>query len=49
MTRQEPKPTDRCAVCGKDRKPQGHYKAEAAHDPYCSAKCCREWHGLAAV
>jgi hypothetical protein len=30
----------RCAVCNKERPPI----AKQCGDPFCSAKCCREWH-----
>ena len=37
----------RC-VCGKPRKmPKGAmYAKAAARDPFCSATCCRRYHGL---
>lgn len=32
-------------VCATDGKPIPHLAAEAG-DPFCSAQCCRNWHGV---
>lgn len=35
-------PDDACAACGKPR----NAAARRHSDPFCSAACCRAWHGV---
>ena len=46
----------RCVQCGGERRgpsPRAHKQyVDAGHyelDPFCSAGCCREWHGVRAT
>ena len=41
------RPDGTCVMCGKPRRiDQARvYRQHAERDPFCSAKCCREWYG----
>lgn len=56
MNDPSPRTDGRCAVCRQPRgrtipktlskTGQANLRANLAHDPFCSAACCRSWHSV---